>query len=281
MTSDDLRLWLAQATRHLPDAVADLIREEITAHYEDAVADAIGAGCSPTEAHQQAMAALGSPSDAADGFNQTHHAPRNYLIAAALGMVYPLAYVASIPWNTQVSGESVFNLTLFLPLLYVVYGFRTMLAQRPHGANMTLYERIIQTGIVAICVPRFFGWVVYHQPIIAETYTRSLAEAQSMVELALNGMALIGLLLVAVGFVLLGERTLHLRETLYGLLKPASLLVMGCGVCLAGYSIGVVNDSSGLRTLAESWAVITGMLAVMLWSFIFFRARSEIELVAA
>jgi hypothetical protein len=281
MTSDDLKRWLDHVTCQLPEDVADMIREEITAHYDDAVADALVAGCSPEAAHQQAMAALGSASDVAAGFNQTHHAPRHYLIAAVMGMLYPLAYLASIPLNIQLSGEAVFNLTLFLPLLYVAYGFKTMLAQRPHGADMRLYERIIHTGIVAMCVPRFFSWMIYHQPIITETYTRSLAEAHSTIELALNGMALIGLLLVALGFVLLGERTLHLRETLYGLLKPAGILVIGCGLCLAGYSIGVVNDSSGLRTLTESLAVITGMIAVMLWSFIFFRARSEITLLAA
>ncbi len=281
MNSDDLSRWLQQVTRQLPDDVAELIREEITAHYDDSVADAIAAGCSPVEAHQQAMAALGSSGDVADGFAQTHHAPRNYLIAAVIGMVYPLAYLASIPLNIQLSGESVFNLTLFLPLLYVAYGFKTMLAQRPHGANMVGYERIIHTGIVAMCGARFLGWVIYHQPIITETYTRSLTEVHSMIELALNTVALIGLLLVAMGFMLLGERVLHLRETLYGLLKPAGILVIGCGLCLAGYSIGVLNDSSGLRTLAESLAVISGMLAVMLWSCIFFRARSEIQVFAA
>lgn len=281
MIPDDLDCWLNTVTRRLPADVAELIREEITAHYEDSVADALATGLSPLEAHRQAMAALGDTGDVAEGFSATYTAPQRYLIAAAIGMLYPLAYLASIPLNIQLSGEAVFNLTLFLPLLYVAYGFKTVLVQRPHGANLTIYERVIHTGIVAMCLARFFGWIIYHHPMIAETYTRSLAEARSMLELLLNGVALLGLMLVAAGFVMLGERALHLRETLYGLLKPSGVLVIGCGLCLAGYSIGVINDSSGIRTLAESLAVISGMLAVILWSFIFFRARGEMmQLVA-
>jgi hypothetical protein len=267
--------WLKRATRGLARDVAALVREELTAHFEDAVAEYVSEGMTHLEAQQAALHDLGDDSEVAEGFQQTHGAGRHYLIAAVLGMSYPALYLLSIPFNERIAGTMVFNLAIFLPLLYVAYSFKVVLAQRPHGANFLTYERIIHTGIVAMCVPRLVGWLVYHQPIIAEAYTRAFGDAHSMNEWLLNAVALSGLFIAAVGFIGMGERVLHLRERLYGLLRPAGLLAMGCGMGLALYCVGVLVGNSTLREVSEMAAVVTGMITVVLWSVIFFRARSE------
>jgi hypothetical protein len=178
-------------------------------------------------------------------------------------------------FHARSAGLMVFNPALFLPLIYIVYAARVLLAERPHGANLVRYEQLIHTGIVAMCVPRLVGWLLYHQPIIAEAYTRTLGEARSLNEFLLNGMALIGLLLAGAGCVALGERTLHLREGLYGLLKPASGLLMLAGGGLLLYCLGTFSGSLPLRESAEALAVLACMSAGVLWALIFLRARDE------
>lgn len=275
MTSPEFERWLKRATKRLPTETAVIVREELTAHYEDAVADYLAEGKTQQEAQRAALLALGDEGEVSEGFQQTHFAGRRYLMAAAVGMTYPAVYLLSIPFNQYFAGVMVFNPAIFLPLIYVVYGFKTLLAHRPHGTNLTPYENIVHTGIVAMCVPRLFAWLIYHQPMIAEAYAKTFGEAHSTGEFLLNAIAVFGLFLTSIGCVMLGERALHLPESLFGLLKPAGGLVMFCGGCLALYCLGTLTGSIPVREMSEMIAVVTGMIAVVLWAVIFFRARSE------
>jgi hypothetical protein len=51
--------------------------------------------------------------------------------------------------------------------------------------------------------------------------------------------------------------------------------MMLCGGGLGVYSLGVIVGDSTLRETAELFAVLAGMIVVMCWSLVFFRARSE------
>lgn len=280
MTSPDLARWLKTATRGLPASASARLQTELTDHYLDAYEFALEEGQDEGAARRFALESLGSAHDIAEEYQQTYHTRRRYRLAAALGMAYPILYGLSIAFNESLAGHVAFNLALFLPLLYVVYAFKTLLAVRPHGAPLYTYEQLIHTGIVAVCVPRLFGWILYHRPIIAEATSRSFSDVHSVAELLMNGMALVGLFITAGGFLLLGERALRVRESLYGLLKPSAVLGLVCGIALGVYALGTVENNMTVRAPAEALAVISGMFSVVIWSMIFFRAQSEIRQVA-
>lgn len=280
MTSPDLTRWLKTATHGLPTAAAARLCAELTDHYLDAYEYALEEGHDEAGARRIALEALGNARTLSNEYQQTYHTRRRYRLAAAVGLSYPLLYGASVAFNESVAGHLAFNLALFLPLLYIVYGFKTLLAVRPHGAPLYTYEQLIHTGIVAVCVPRLFGWVIYHRPIIAEATSLTFSDVRSVSELLINAVALIGLFLIAVGFLLLGERALRVRETLYGLLKPSAILGLVCGVGLGVYAIGTLGNNMLVRGPAEALAVMSGMLSVVVWSMIFFRAQGDIRQVA-
>jgi len=280
MTSPDLTRWLKTAAHGLPTAAAARLCAELTDHYLDAYEYALEEGLDEATARRTALEALGNARALANEYQHTYHTRRRYRLAAVVGMSYPLLYGFSVSFNESVAGHLAFNLALFLPLLYIVYGFKTLLAVRPHGAPLYIYEQLIHTGIVAVSVPRLFGWVIYHRPLIAEATTRSFSDIHSFSELLMNAIALLGLFLIAGGFLLLGERALRVRESLYGLLKPSAVLGLVCGVGLGVYAIGTLGNNTLVRGPAEALAVMSGMLSVILWSMIFFRAQGEIRQVA-
>src|SRR5690349_20478008 len=113
MITPEFERWLKRATKRLPSETAEIVREELTAHFEDAVADYLAEGKTPQEAQQAALLALGDEGEISDGFQQTHFAGRRYLIAAAIGMVYPVVYLLSIPFNQYFAGVMVFNPAIF------------------------------------------------------------------------------------------------------------------------------------------------------------------------
>jgi hypothetical protein len=280
MTSPELARWLKTATQGLPVSASERLRTELTDHYLDAYEYALEEGHDDAHARHLALESLGNARAISDEYQQTYHTRRRYRLAAAIGMSYPIFYGLSIAFNESVAGHMAFNLALFLPLLYIVYAFKTILAVRPHGAPLYTYEQLIHTGIVAVCVPRLFGWVIYHHPIVVEASSRSFSDIRSPAELLMNGMALIGLFLTAGGFLLLGERALRVRESLYGLLKPSAILGLVCGLGLGVYGLGTLGNNMLVRGPAEELAVFSGMLSVVVWSMIFFRAQGEIRQVA-
>ncbi len=280
MTPPELARWLKTATHGLPAAAAARLSAELTDHYLDAYEYALGEGYSDAIARTIALDALGNARAVSDEYQTTYHTRRNYRIAAVVGLSYPLLYGVSVAFNESVAGHLAFNLALFLPLLYIVYGFKTLLAVRPHGAPLYTYEQLIHTGIVAVSVPRLFGWIIYHKPIIAEATSRSFSDMHSLPELLINGVALVGFFLMAAGFLLLGERALRVRESLYGLLKPSAVLGLVCGVGLGMYTLGTLGNNMLVRAPAETLTVMSGMLSVVVWSMIFFRAQGDIRQVA-
>ncbi|MGB1288325.1 MAG: hypothetical protein ACPG7F_17450 [Aggregatilineales bacterium] len=272
----DLQHWLKQATKGLPADDADRVRDELLWHYEDARDAYLSEGMTPDAAHQAVMADLGIAKDVATGFKVSRYASRRYLWIAIPGLLYPFMHLLLMQLHAHISGTAVFNLVIFLPLLYVVYGFKTLLAERPHGANLKLYEQVIHTGIVLACVPRLLAWLIYHRPMVIESYGMSLWDTHTQMELVLNLMTLTGFFILAAGLLSLGERVLHLHESLYGLLKPAAVLAIGCGVIVGIYAVASMMGHADLSLMADYGLAIVGMIAVVLWSFIFFRARTEL-----
>lgn len=275
MAHPDLQHWLKKSTRGLDSDLAELISEEITAHYEDAYDDYQTQGYDEATAHQMAMRDLGDESAVASEFRHVHYSNLRYWVYALIGLIYPLGYIISIPFNEYLVGGVAFNIAIFLPMIYIVGSFRTILRDRFSHANVEQNIMFIRWGIIILCITRLIGWRVYNQPTIVESYSRSIFEAISMWELSLNFVSIAGLLLAATGFIFIGEQTLHLREDLYGLLKPLGIATIVCGAGFAIYGIGSLFGQAEVCKLAEMVAVMAGIIATLSWSFVFWRERQE------
>lgn len=273
MSHPDLDRWLKKSTRGLDAELSDMMRDEITAHYEDAMDDYVAEGYDLVTAHQMTMRDLGDESAVGKALRQVHYGNLRYLLYALVGLAFPIAYILSIPFNERLVGGVGFNLAIFLPMIYVISSFRTVLRDRFSQVNIEQNIMLIRWGIILVCVTRLIGWRLYHQPTIIESYTRSIFEAVSMWEMGLNMVSIAGLLLAATGFVLIGEQTLHLQEDFYGLLKPLALSIIVCGGGFAIYGLGSLFGQADFCTLAEMVAVMAGIIATLSWSFIFWRER--------
>jgi len=273
MSNADLERWLDKSTHGLDDDLADTIREEISDHYLDAVDDYLMQGYAEGDAHVMAMRDLGDESAVSKGFRQVHGSETRYLLYVLVGLVYPLGYLLSIPFNELLVGGVAFNLAIFLPMIYIISSFRMLLRDHFNTTDIEKNVMLIRWGIILVCVTRLLGWYIYHQPTIIESYSRSIFDAVSIFEMGLNFASIAGLLLAAGGFIFIGEQTLHLRESLFGLLKPLGLAIILCGVGFAVYGLGSLVGMANLSVIAEMVAVMAGMVATLMWSFIFWRER--------
>jgi hypothetical protein len=273
MTHPDLQRWLKKSTRGLNAELSDLIREEITAHYEDAIDDYQIEGFDLVTAHQMAMRDLGDESAVGTSFRQVHYSHWRYLVYALVGLAYPIGYLLSIPLNESIVGSVGFNLAIFLPMIYIVSSFRTLLRDRFSQVDIEKNILLIRWGIIILCLTRLIGWRLYYHPTIVESYSRSIFDAISMWEMGLNIVSIAGLLLAAVGFMLIGEQTLRLHENLYGLLKPLGVSIIVCGAGFAVYGLCSLVGQANICIFAEMLAAMAGIIATFVWSFIFWRER--------
>ena len=276
MANPDLARWLDTVTQGMTADIADLIRDEISAHYDDAHADYLAEGHSSTEAHRLAMRDLGDESVTAKGFQRTHSTERRYLMIGLLGLAYPFVYLLTIPINQKLIGGIGFNLAIFLPLIYILHSFRVMIQDRFQDVQIEKNILLIRWGIIVLCLARFMGWLLYKQPTVVESYTRSLWDAISFNESLLSFASLAGLFLLSVGIILVGEQVFQLRQRFDHALKPLCVVVMVCGISFVVYGIGSLYGNLGIAVLAELTGVIAGMMATLLWASIFFRERASL-----
>jgi len=273
MPHPDLQRWLKKSTRGLDADLSDLIRDDITAHYEDALEDYQNDGHDLATAHQMAMRDLGDESAVGVGFRQVHYSNWRYLAYALVGLIYPIGYLLSIPFNEALVGGVAFNLAIFLPMIYIVSSFRTLLRDRFSQVDIEKNILLIRWGIILLCLTRFIGWRIYYQPTILESYSRSIFDAVSMWEMGLNLVSIAGLLLAAAGFIFIGEQTLRLHEEFYGLLKPLGISIVLCGAGFATYGLCSLMGQAQICIIAEMIADMAGIIATLAWSYVFWRER--------
>ena len=273
MSHPDLQSWLKKSTRGLDADLSEQIREDITAHYEDALDDYQSEGHDLATAHQMAMRDLGDESAVGAGFRHVHYSHWRYLAYALLGLVYPIGYLLSIPFNEALVGGVAFNLAIFLPMIYIISSFRTLLRDRFSHVDIEKNIFLIRWGIIILCLTRFIGWRIYFQPTIVESYSRSIFDAVSTFEMGLNLVSIAGLLLAAAGFIFIGEQTLRLHEEFYGLLKPLGLSIIVGGAGFAIYGLCSLLGQAQVCMVAEMVADMAGIIATLSWSFIFWRER--------
>lgn len=270
MMPDAFERWLAAATRGLPTETAAEVREELAEHYADAVHMHLLAGLPPAAAHAAALAELGDEQAVAQGLQQAHGSARRYLRAALLGLALLLMYPALLVLPG--AGGAAFNPAFFLPVVYILYSFRTLFRDyySPHSIEpvVTLAGR----GIMAMCLLRIVARALYHHPPIMESYTLGLWDAAGGAELLLNLAGALGLFTAAAAMMVLGEQTLRLRLAGPASLRPLCVLALFCGLSMAGFGLASLYGAAGPSALLDHAAAISAILAAALWTRYFFRA---------
>jgi hypothetical protein len=273
----DLARWLHKATRGLPADAAEMVREEIEAHYDDARRDHLLTGLSPEDAHIAAMRELGDVEATAGGLRHTHLADRRYLKAGLLGVAYALGYLLLLPLNHLLGGDLGFNPANFLFVLYIAHSFKLIASDRFTTRPVHFYTTMVARGIVVVCVTRLLGWIIFHNPTITESYSRTLWDTVSQWEYLLNLLSLSGLLLVAISLLVLAEQALHLHSSFYGLLRVIIGGVTVCGLGLAVFGVTSTYGIMEISLISGNIMLLTGLAVTVLWSFVFLRAGTRQE----
>jgi len=276
MTHPDLTRWLDKVTRGLPKDLAETMRDEITAHYEDAFDEYCASGLDDKTAHQYAMCDLGDTATMQDAVKEAYQTDLFYLLAAFIGMGYPLIYLLTIPLNDQLVGSTVFNLAIFLPLLYCIYSVRNLLRNRLNAPQTIWLEHLIYQGVTVVSLARFVGWVIYGRPTVIESYGRNLGEVTTIWELLLNATSIGAMLVIGIGFVLLGWIILSMRDNFDWLLKPTACCMMFAGFGSTIYGISTAYGMINQSVYSEMLIVFSSAIAAILWAYIFLRQRTTL-----
>lgn len=275
MSNPDLQRWLNTSIRGLDPELASDLRDELQHHYEDAVADYLADGYSAFEAHTMTMRDLGDESAVHNGFHSVYRNHWRYWAYAIVGLVYPVAYILSIPFNESIVGGVAFNLAIFLPMIYIISSLRFIVREHFHTIDIDKNVMLIRWGVIVLCITRLIGWRIYHHPTILESYSRSIFDAVSLWEMGLNFASIAGLLLAAGGFIFIGEQMLNLHDDLFGLVKPLGVAIVIGGVSFAIYGIGSLLGMADVCVVAEMIAVVSGMIATLAWSYVFWCERQR------
>lgn len=275
--NDDLTLWLDIATDGLPDEVANVVWDEIEAHYEDTVTALRAQGMAPTLAHQNTMAALGEVEHTATKLREVHSAGGRYLIAAAVSLIFPVFAFPVAFFPIWALSELMLVAIILLPSLYMSVTLRRMLLET-HDFDLTRWRVwLFNVSVALFTLPLAGAWLLARQPIGLRL------EAFFNGEMSLFGYVfilpfVIGMLAFALSLFVMGVRVLQIPGRLAFLKLPfaASMFLSGIGLLLFWVTLA--------RTLFD-FAFLMQLVAMLLylgchgvWALVFYvgsrRARS-------
>jgi hypothetical protein len=265
----ELENWLTVATRGLPKATQEIIRAEIETHYEESVKEFEAEGMSNEAAHQETMKALGDVQMTANALRDTHLSDRRYILAAILSMVFPFvtAMLFSGSLGHSMTAQIIFLTSILLPMLYIMYAFKTLLAER-FNADIRFAANLFSVSIFISAGASILGWLLLHQPVPIVASSQPIGFFESL----LGYLNVGGDAVMAVAAILLSERLARLDNNLYGLRLPIRLTIIGCAYGLIGYVIAGFAQSEVALTLTSLVTIAIHVMLCSLWTLLFFRA---------
>lgn len=270
---DTFEEWLKVATRNLPAHMVNEIRSELDAHYHDALDAHQHNGLTSGEAQRAAVADLGSAMFVNDSLI-TMHVSRNHTVAAMLAcMGYPLLLMV-FPKLTGFMGEMISylfqDLLNTILLVYVLATFVRLIRSN----RRQLYRPVgwLMASLLLGTVVRLSFYSIYHRLPLIGTGAEVVWETGSALGMMLDGGFIVAELLSAVACAWLGWRLFRIKESLYGLLRPISVLMMlvcpiGAGVAVS-LLLGSMIFASYFTVLG--YVLVTLLMAIMILTF--FRA---------
>lgn len=265
--------WLEVATHNLPAHIVNGIRSELAAHYQDAFDAHQHDGLTADETQRAAVADLGSARLVNDDLIMMHIS-RNHTLAAMLAcMGYPLLLMV-FPQLTGFMGKMVSYLFQdLLNTILLVYVLATFVRLIPSNRR-PLYRPVgsLMASLLLGTVVRLSFFSIYHRLPLIGTGAEVVWETGSAQGLILDGGFIAAELLSAGACAWLGWRLYRIKESLYGLLRPISVLIMlvcpiGAGVAVS-LLLGSMIFASYFTVLG--YVLVTLLMAIMILTF--FRA---------
>lgn len=265
--------WLDSATRGIPQK-QDWIRSELRAHYDDAVRDHLLRGVSPADAHQRAIASLGSADKTRRNLNETHNAPRQFRIAGAAALLFPLvlmAHFAGIALFGSGVNVVVCQLVFLTSSLAMLRAFETLLKLH-HGILVTCQIGVVALGLSAMSLAPLFAAIVDRAAVSLGIVTMTASGTWGY-DLLMK-LRILGTVIMSVGLLWLAGLMLRIQSTQpdVKLLRTLTILLALNGLTTAAYSI-----TSTLNMFTFGWFLLFAVLvtcttANALFTYVFFRA---------
>ncbi len=288
-TSADLNRWLKTATRGLPHDIAELVSDEIRAHYDDARREHKLCGLSPLEAHRAAMAELGDGQATSHALHDTHLAEQRYLKAAFMSIAPSIVFVVALFVQVSVGQDGLesggfvnvvglMGLLTFVCLVYVLHSFKILLAGRFNFHGIDLPISIIKWSLLGIVVSsllsRFLSnqqtVLLFNDPMIVVNH--SLTDARTLLDAGLDVFDLAGILILGLGWLLLSDRLAGVEDYRYGLVTPLRYVLLVNSFAIIASGIAMLFGLHNAGVLAVTAVVVVGTVKYALWTLLFFRA---------
>jgi hypothetical protein len=288
----DLTNWLNTATHGLPENVAELVRSEIEAHYCDALAEHQAFGFPLLEAHRAAMAELGDVKTTAQGFRDAYLSERRYLKAAFLSIAPTIVFLVVVLIYFRAGGvqaqpltsldfTALFGLLTFASVLYVLKSFKILLSTQFNIYGVDLPITLLKLSLFVIALSSLLSqWafhrqvaILFNDPMIA--VNNSLLDTGSALELGSRLVNIAGILVLGLGWILLGDRLLGIEDERYGLLRPLRYLFLVNGFSIVSSGIALLLGSHTGGAIAVTAVVVVGTAKCALWTLLFFRAAYD------
>lgn len=284
--------WLTAAVRSVPADARQQVRAELLAHYADALSDYRTQGVGDAAAHAAAMRDLGDVRATAE-LMQSTHAPRGRYLYAALLTLAPAVCGFASATMISVDLSSLHNLAALIASLYVLNTFARLLAETHWRPQVDPALWLIRIGLLALIIPSLLAaWLpgssdypaVY---LINDPLIFGPAKLRALLGLdhsfgALEAYMLLATLILAGGWIWLGERLLRTRQI--ALAKPVGVLLLITSIGMLAPEFAYLVEGSSLPQSFLLAAVISGTVKQVACALLFLRAaaqRQRISVVSA
>lgn len=296
----DLKRWLDTATKGLPDDIIESVREELLAHYEDALEDYTRHGITDEQAQSIALADLGDARETGQALRQTHLAARKYIFAAVMSIAPLLlmlvslflsvaALFAIVGYTTDGAAYEAYIASgmMFVIGVFSVYATSHVLKTLQfligvYSLSIRLPVRLIQFGLLTLIIPTFVTVLMSHvqmpdslnvsivsNPIVYyDSLSYDASQAMNPYPIAVS----VSVVLVGVGWILLGLRLDKYRQLLYGLSLPLCFIMIVSGAGLVMLAVNIFRYTLLSWSVWVSVALMMGVIKSAVFTLLFFRA---------
>lgn len=277
----ELAHWLKTATQGLPKQEAAITEMELYSHYEDAVDDYRAQGKSAEEAHHQAMLDLGGAEVTSAGLRDVHLGTRRYTIASAMSLLvllvlYGLPILFSKLAFPHYSIQETVLYTIFFGSLCVLSvtvmrAVKDLLTWRFNVRRLEAPFWLLSLGLSIYVITDVITLSTFRYAV-GYGNGPSLFTLNSPIEIVLAVIAYLSQMAVAVGLMTFAARMQPVRNQLYGLGLPLSVLLGLLAIGVGGSATAVLI---GDRIIETMLVFLENIAHTILWPvlvLLFYRA---------
>lgn len=278
----ELNAWLDTSVRDLPEDVKTYTREELLNHYQDAVASYSDEGMSRYEAHDNAMRDLGAADLVATGLHDAHLGYRLYIagmiasmcnLTALIGL--PVAYLkfglgermGFVPFSIMT------DLILLSCTVVALLALQQLLYWRFNRRDLVKVFRLVISGLALQITADIAGLQLFgYSHNVDMHHARSIFESNSLLQIGISGLSMIGFLALGVGLVWIAIKLRNVPEALYGLAPLVVGLFAVLGAFIGTSFVWITIPRSQATALAGLIVIVSHLVIWPALTLLFYRA---------